>query len=189
MFSSKRTLLIVLGSVLVFVSAVAGFLGYQQTHLSRELRRTLVEAANPVTSPEERELYLRKALREVHTRRDWKEFAKLQTAAHDAQLAEQTQQRMSDRLTDDLSSLAEKSHNEQLILFMEQAYQKSHQALPASLQSDIAQTFSEQQQVQQKQRFAEAQDRRLYDQQHADATRLMRELRSDLGLPRSYLAP
>ncbi len=188
MFFSRRTLLS-LSSILVMFLVSLSYLLYQEKHLSPALRRTLIEAVNPATSAEERELYLRKSLRQIHTKRDWKEFAKLQTAAHDAQLAEQTQERMSKRLTDDLSSLAEKSHNEQLILLMEQAYQKSHQALPPALQSDIAQTFSEQQQAQLKERIEEAQDRKLYDQQHADALRLMHELRSDLGLPPSYTAP
>ena len=188
MFSSKRMLLLISGAVLVLLMGM-GYWFYEEDYLSPTLRRTLIEAANPSTSSAERELYLRKALRQVHTKRDWKDFAKLQTAARNTQLAEQTQQRMSKRLTDDLSSLAGESHNEQLILFMEQAYQKSHRTLPASLQADIAQTFRERQQAQLQQRAAEAQDRKLYDQQHADALRGMRELRNDLGLPVTYPVP
>ena len=188
MFSSK-TLLVTLGSVLVIVLIGGGYLLYQETHLSLALRRSLIEAVNPTTSSTEREMYLRKALRQIHTKRDWGEFAKLQTAARDARLAEQTQQRMSQRLTNNLSSLAEKGHSEQLLLLLEQAYQKSHRSLPAGLQNDITQAFRERQQAQQQERAAEAQDRKLYDQQHADALRLMHELRSDLGLPASYAAP
>ncbi len=187
MFLSKRSLPIILWSILVLVFAATGYLLYQQTHLSRALRRTLVEAVNPDTSSAEREIYLRRALRQIHTKRDWKEFAKLQTAARDTELAEQTQERMSRRLTEDLASLEEKGHSEQLLLLLEQAYQKSHKALPASLQADITQAFHERQQAQQKERAAEAEDRKRYDQQHADALRLMRELRSDLGLPASYV--
>jgi len=162
--------------VLVAGAGYAGYRHYDRTHLSPSLRQTLIAAVDPRSTDTDVLIDLGNARSQVSTSRDAEVEARFERVLQLAQIASDASQRAHAR-GKAASAKLEK------YLALQRQYQSRNMEVPQNLKDVIQRATQEQKEAQQKPDPTQELDRKLAEDDSAEARNLLQQLRGDLGLP------
>jgi len=157
----------------------AGYRHYDRTRLSSGLRQTLIAAVDPSSTDSDVLIDLGNARSQIYTTRDAEVEARFERVLQLAQIASDANQRI--RARSKAASAA--SANLDKYLAMQKQYQLRNMEVPQNLKDYIQRAAQKQKEAQQKLDPTLELDRKLAEDDSAEARNLLQQLRGDLGLP------
>jgi putative alpha-1,2-mannosidase len=183
--TSKAVIVTLIGLLLLAGCAIYGFQYYQWHYLSTDLSRALTAAMDPAGNEKDVDGYLHDARLLVRTKRDATVLHKFETFFAEAKDANETKNR---RFREVLQSLDDTVRGKDYEFYhqldaIRSSYRQMHVAVPKTLQDQMTAELKEIPiRQKEKKESGDAEDRRA-DREQAHAQQLLKELRSDLGMP------